>query len=421
MVSRSHHRTVFEIRHQAGESCGFASPALLLLICLFITPVVLLSTLSFQENVLSKKVLLKKKAFHLAEYAIWEWLARSGMGFSGFRPDDENHFSADGSWISSRANGSWEGGSYLSWGEYKEDDYDLDGRPDTTIVLYNREFGYSSSPFEEGGYPVIDIHSRGTFGSHAVSLVASVSNTVFSPLSTAALTAGGRLTIIGDALVDGRPGDLPPGGESEPYPGISAVAAAGPLETEGDVILIDAPGSSPAIIEPGITLAGPYAILGKPPASLLLEKRADAENTSLPFEGITCFKEDYSGVLKGSGIVIVHNPQFDPERYLASYRYSLGLESPGYDPSYSHLDPANRPAVLEPSGDSLFLGILIADDFRPGSGSLKVLGQMFLLNPLGVDLGMSEGVVITYGPATTRKYAHGDIDNILSWKVDDPE
>ena len=57
---------------------------------------------------------------------------------------------------------------------------------------------------------------------------------------------------------------------------------------------------------------------------------------------------DYAGPLAGEGILVVHNPAFDPLRHEASRRaLEEGVFVEGYDPAYSHLEPARQPARLE--------------------------------------------------------------------------
>ncbi len=398
-------------------SRGLLSPALLIFLAVMASPLLLLTSLSREENLLSRKYLLQKRARQLAEYAFWEWFTRAQQGGSPWSPPRSPLFGTTSPWASPALRGNKAGGSFEAGATWRSDRGDDDGDPGTTLVLYNKVFGFPSSPFPTGGYPVTDVRVRGVIGRQRAVLDIALTITPYLADRTAALTSAGPVIVQGPAVIDGR---LPsPAAAPEPTSsgGVAAVASPGPVTVSGDVVLLDGrenPAADPPL--PG-DVTSPYAVLGLPPASRYLEKRKFLPAGIQPWTGTTFIGESFRGTILGSGTLVVHNPSFVPAKYLASWKRSRSEEAEGFDPSYDHLDPANQPAVLEPAGESRFEGVVIADDFRPGCGRLDILGQLFILHPLPVTLAMSEGLTIVYRPDSIREFVHGDSDLILAWSL----
>jgi hypothetical protein len=79
-------------------------------------------------------------------------------------------------------------------------------------------------------------------------------------------------------------------------------------------------------------------------------------------DGIYVSPRDFSGPLCGRGVLVVHNPSFDPLRYEASRLFlEEGSWTAEYDPAYSHLAAANQPARIDLSRGGDFRGLVVAD------------------------------------------------------------
>ncbi len=397
---------------------GFISPVVLVLLCLLAAPLAVMVALAREETMLTHKEILRRRAFRLAEYAFREWSARADRGLPG-QPPRSGLFDARAPWSSPPLTVRDNLGSYSSSAAFRLDHADQDGEAQTNVVLFNRAFGFAASPFTTGGYPVLDLHLAGGVGIHRADLRVALTWIPFLPPDTAALTVGGPVHLAGPALISGRPHHADGNEDASLFPGVPAVWSSGPLETDAGVDLAAAPGAVAEEILPARRLRDPYTVLGLPSAARYLEKIAYRNPSPPPWSGIVRFSGDYRGEVRGEGTIIVHNPLFDPVLDRASRDHAAGLDNQAWDPAYSHLDPARRPASLEPLGECLFRGVVIADDFLPGIGSLQVNGQLIILQSSGATLGMSGGLIVRYSREAVREFVHGDCDLVLDWHQGD--
>jgi hypothetical protein len=136
-------------------------------------------------------------------------------------------------------------------------------------------------------------------------------------------------------------------------------------------------------------LAFPAGVLGILAPGATLKRLEDIAEPSpgAPPRGVLWSRGDYSGPLAGGGILVVHNPAFDPVRHEASRRaLEEGVFGEGYDPTYSHLDPSRQPARLEMMLGGEFRGVIVAD-------TLGVCAAGFTLNGALVTLTRSAQTV----------------------------
>jgi hypothetical protein len=382
---------------------GLVSPVLMVVLGLLLLPMLSLSLLSWEETLLSRRYVLTRKVSLLLEYAYWKWAAAVDQGIPGFAPRPEPLYAAIEPWTSEILDGRWEGGDYRVVAGFCPDSYDADGRPETGIFLYNRSFGFPESPFVSGGYPVITVSVESSIGRCRKGLDVEVTWTPYRPPEWAALIAGGSLNLSGPLTITGT--------------SAAAVAVGGAVSTSGEVSLLNGPGEPvDEAMDFSGRLANPYRVLDLPSASRYLEKRRFLNHGPPPWQGTVYIDGDYTGAVEGRGTLIVHNPSYDPVKYEASLLWSLGTDSSEFDPRYSHLDPANQPALLQPWGDGSFEGLIIADDFSPGPGHLTVLGQVIILSREVVQVGMDQGMSITYRRESISEHSHGECDLILSWR-----
>lgn len=235
-----------------------------------------------------------------------------------------------------------------------------DGDPATTVVLFDRSFGHVASPLPRGGSPVLQVLVSAQSGESRQAIVAEVAPVTCAPVVAAAWMAAGPLELSGDIRVAGA-ADLP---------AISGSAAVRLF----DGAIVDggfAPGPAPPvevirILNPGGTLSR-LEDLPEPPAG------------GNP-EGLLWSRGDYAGPLDGKGILIVHNPAFDPAKHEAS-RVALeeGVFVGEYDPGYSHRDPSRQPARLEIVSGGSFNGVIIADLVGGATARLTLTGALVTL------------------------------------------
>lgn len=239
--------------------------------------------------------------------------------------------------------------------------HDADGDPATTVVLFNRSFGYAASPLVRGGYPVVQLLVNVQGGGSRQSIVAEVASVTCSPLVPAAWMAAGPLDLSGDIRVEGTTA-------------LPALAGGNPVRLfDGAVIdgeLASGPSPPPVgvlqILNPGATLSR-------------LDEIPEPPTCGNPV-GLFWARSDYSGPLEGSGILIVHNPAFDPVKHEAS-RMALEGGVPGeqYDPAYSHLDPSRQPARLDILTGGAFSGVMIVDAIGSSTARFTLTGALVTL------------------------------------------
>lgn len=246
---------------------------------------------------------------------------------------------------------------------------DLDGDPATTVLLFNRSCGRQGSPVARGGYPVFQVLVTAESGESRQAIAAEVVPVTCAPAVTAAWTAAGPLHLSGDIRVAGA-------------------ATLDAVSGSGAVLL-----SGGAVVE-GANAVAPQEPL---PADILRFLNAGATLTTLaelpeppsgaPLRGLLWSRGDYSGPLDGEGILVVHNPSFDPVKHEAS-RLALeeGLLVEGRDPAYSHLDPTRQPARLGFGVGGAYRGVIVADVVGGTATAFTLTGALVTLSrsPLAV-------------------------------------
>ena len=244
-----------------------------------------------------------------------------------------------------------------------------DGDPATTVVLFDRSFGHASSPLQRGGYPVVQVLVTAQGGESRQTIVAEIAPVTCAPAIAAAWTAAGPLDLAGDIRVAG----------TATFPALAGRSTARLFEgaaIEGE-----------QLSDPQMPLyTGVLQILN---AGGTISRLADLPEPSSggPLDGLFWSRGNFSGPLDGKGILIVHNPAFDPEKHEAS-RVALeeGERVEGYDPAYSHLDPSRQPARLDIQAGGAFDGVIIADVIGDATTRFTLTGALITLtrSPLAV-------------------------------------
>jgi hypothetical protein len=291
----------------------------------------LLATMSLMAGgadlVLSARLARERSAFYAAESALETTLEELVSG-GGPIPEDSLRapWPSPGIAVRRWQDGEWACSRRLC---LIPDVGDADGDPATTVVLFDRGFGHASSPLQRGGWPVLQVLVTARGGESRQAIVAEVTSVTCAPVVTAAWTAAGPLDLAGDIRIAGE----------ATFP---AVAGRSPARfLEGAAI------EGEQVSDPQMQLyTGVLQILNAGGTLARLDELPEpAPGGNL--EGLFWSRGDYSGALDGKGILVVHNPAFDPVRHEAS-RIALerGVFVDGYDPSYSHLDPSRQPARL---------------------------------------------------------------------------
>jgi hypothetical protein len=210
-----------------------------------------------------------------------------------------------------------------------------------------------------------------------------------------AIAAGGTFGLTGNATVSGvnvdengqpvDPTNPSTAGVCQENKAAFLVEDGDGVETKGSADLGGNPtyaGNDPpyVVADPSPTPVTPEEVLGLPAGALDDLRRTPAEFAAdpvVPLEGIVYITGDFgtgAGTghgLDGSGVLIVHNPLFDPREHDPT--------DPLYDPSRV-ADPRYRPAVLGNQTGGTFRGVVIADRIDKFTGQATVYGSVVTLS-----------------------------------------
>jgi len=324
----------------------------------------LLATMSLMAGgadlVISTRLARERSAFYAAESALETTMAEL---VSGEAPIPESSFHAPwpapGVAVRYWQDGEWACSRRIC---LIPDVGNADGDPDTPVRLFDRSFGHVSSPLPRGGYPVVQLLITAESGENRQAIVAEVAPVTCAPAIAAAWTAAGPLDLSGEILVVGTT-TLP------------ALAGGSPVRLfDGAVI------DGELIPDPQQPL--PADVLGILNAGGTLSRLEELPEPSPggTLNGVYWSRGDYAGRLDGEGILVVHNPDFDPVKYQAS---RLAIEESVFvedrDPAYSHLDPSRQPARLELTGGGSFSGVIIADLVGSAASAFTLTGALVTL------------------------------------------
>jgi hypothetical protein len=227
-------------------------------------------------------------------------------------------------------------------------------------------------------------------GASRQTIVAEVAPVTCAPVITAAWAAAGPLDLTGDIRIAGAAA-------------LSALIAGGPVRLN-DGAVIDgelAPVPRPPLPDDVLRILNPGGTLPR------LEDLPEPSRGGDP-EGLVWSRGDYSGPLDGKGILIVHNPAFDPAKHEAS-RIAIedGVLVEDYDPAYSHLDPSRQPARLEMNSSGSFSGVIIADMVGSATAPFTLTGALVTLTRSALALTASSPLRIIGSRAVIGRSGRG--------------
>lgn len=287
-------------------------------------------------------------------------------------------------------------------------------------VSWSAAAGYNT---DEDGQPVWILSSLATRGPYQSSeeLRVSVGGGTFQPAAPFASSSGmkvrGNVTISGvDASDDDAcGGDKPAVVLTDSDDGVDT---GGSVEFDGDEAYAD---SVPPYVghDPAIGFNTPEEVLGLDPGALDGYQQTGAEFDADPpdtLSGITYVTEDFgsngagSGDIDGSGVLIVHNPLYDPRQHDPSHDL--------YD-SVVAADPAYAPATLGNITKGTFNGIVIADRIDKLTGKTKIFGSVVMLRRVDDGRNVATGQVLIQYSCTAIQTSTGGLGGPrrLSWSA----
>jgi hypothetical protein len=245
------------------------------------------------------------------------------------------------------------------------------------------------------GQPIWVLTSRAERGSWRASEVLRVTASGLEIRSSAAIASGGGFSLTGNVTVSGvnvdesghpvDPGDPSTSGACQENKAAFLAEDGDSIEAKGSADLDGNPtyaGNDPPYVaaDPAPTPATPEEVLGLPAGALDDYRRTAAEFAADPvdpLEGIVYITDDFgtdagSGpTLDGTGVLIVHNPLFDPREH--------DPHDPLYDPSRV-ADPRYAPASLGNKTGGIFRGLIIADRIDKFTGQATIYGSVMSLS-----------------------------------------
>ena len=127
-----------------------------------------------------------------------------------------------------------------------------------------------------------------------------------------------------------------------------------------------------------------------------LKKTADEVSDYRNLQGVNYIVSgDVSSQISGSGILIVHNPRYDPRRYDCLHFPTQCV--PGYV-----LDPANQPMTLRINAAGSFNGIIITDNLIRLNGNFEMLGGIVSLATEDVNIPANGNGWVKWSCETVR-------------------
>jgi hypothetical protein len=300
--------------------------------------------------------------------------------------------------------------------DYLEDLRDLDGDPDTPVVLFNGSFGYGESPFELEGYPIFQVEVLAADGAARKSLVTEVTPLPLNPVVEAAWSAGGGLVLEGPVTVSGRDHDLDGLLSADPSGDLPGLLARGPVVLVGGALAAGAPDGVPDA--PRRELPGdPLEILNTGGALKALSALPPPPEGG-PLQGIFFTGRSYMGPLEGEGVLVVHNPRFLPGPFEASrIFFEEGVLTEEFDPAYSHLDPACQPAVLDIVAGGSFRGLVVADAAAAVADGTTIIGALVTLSRSSRRLRAEAPVQILFSRESLARAGRGPLSLRLGFKA----
>lgn len=302
------------------------------------------------------------------------------------------------------------------------------------------------------GFPVVEIVSLGAGGTTSREVRLTVARNPLNVKAYGAITAGAGIGLSGSITVDGRAhdenGNLCSGGTcdcAESYAGVYLPTGAttttnGNPTTTGEydgasvgTMNSGALGAPPSSPDEALGLAkdnnhdGDYLDAGESNVGGPLDTffsglpAAGAEKTNGVF---TYLNKDYSLAANSDGVLIVHNPLYNPAAWKVSTPPGLNTGDPDYDPrldstsaGYDAVFKASAaPRTFDMHGNNVFKGLIIADVVNKISGTPTVIGAVVSLSEIDVSQFGAGTANIYYSCDALNNFTSRSYNTKLAWR-----
>lgn len=309
------------------------------------------------------------------------------------------------------------------------------------VAFYNHTCGYNKSTFITGGQPVYYVKSKGKSGDYRSAVVLEITKDAYSYNIKGGFTANGGVDLRGNPTVDGTPhtetgaagGSCSDANLSNPKPAVFANGTTDP-PSSGTVV----GGTATPWQRGGGTARYPWDALGITESAfndLFANKQLISYSGSRSGElwvggtGTVTSQSNgnkYNGTsqsIDGSGILVVHNPNFLPDNDTSVNAVGNGicedgeLGYPDFDNNTATADcyEQKAPAKLEVSKGT-YKGLIVADQVSL-SGNVTIIGAIISLTTILTDATGAGNPTIKYSCEAVEKYAGGKVKRKLSFNV----
>ena len=397
---------------------------------------------------ITRNVYTGTRAFYAAEAGLSEAIGRLNLAstdpeYDAAMYNDPPYDSTSPSWDYA-FNGELDNGDrYEVTIEHKEDVSDLDGDAATYVVTYDKGFFTDPThyyPEKYKGYAIEMIRSTGTSADGEVVLVLEITKFPMDIKAKGAVSANSTVELRGNFEANGfdhdMDGNLLPAGPGSDVPGVvttsdNVVNIIGSSTADGDPPIVDEDnggGWDPSDPAWGAYPNSPGDVLGLT-STESTSFFADADyygpydgdiGRVAPLSGITYITGDYPGPWEGgTGILIVHNPNYDPCQYEASkvFAESGGATVlPCYNAVYDYTKPENQPARLgNYASNATFKGLIIADIVYRITGTPTIIGAVVSLSSIDTQTFGTGTATVLYSSEALNHFTSKGFSKKLAW------
>jgi hypothetical protein len=329
------------------------------------------------------------------------------------------HFVTNGAANGWPVTGTINGYSYTVSVDADSFDFDSLGPPDS--VYWSASAGYNN---DGDGELVWVLTSTASRGSVRATQQLQITGQKLDIQTEATFTANSGITLRGNIVISGlnhtsagvpvNPLDTAYSGQcNQNMPAILLTDANETVDQQGSVTLLGNGAfvtSSPPFVKYGSTTVWhtPEEVMGLPDGALEGYKQSGSQydaNAPDSVSGIVYVTDDFgssgagSSTLNGTGVLIVHNPLFNPREHDPA--------DPLYDAAKAS-DPKYAPANLGNINGGLFHGLIIADKVDKIDGNVQIYGSVVSLTEIDVNIVGAGTAQIRYSCETLQ-----DLSNML--------
>ena len=308
-------------------------------------------------------------------------------------------------------------------------DYDLDTVADTVYLASDGTLNEAGN-----GEIVYVLESTATKGSYKAAQRVRVARRELSVQAPSALTTNSSARLTGNITIDGRNhstnGTLQSnngntGACNENKPAVTVTDSSKYIDPDGSVAMnghSDYASNDPEYTtkDESIVYVSPEDVLGLQPGDLdaVIQTAADYGTPSDSITGLVYVNGDYGAGeaggnnLTGTGILIVHNPLYNPREHDAS--------DPLYDAAKASNLEVYGPANLGNINGGTFHGLIIADKIDRINGNIGIIGAVVSLTEINITLIGNGTAEVLYSCSALQQAGNSSPlpPTRLSWSAD---